>query len=279
MAKHTTTQCRKFKKALRTLGIPGPHLLGHLEYLWQSAHLEGNPVFADADDVEIAAEWSGEPRTLATALIDAGWLDLRDDGQIEVHDYWEHAPKYVQERERQRVKRKTNKRQQIPTNSNKSPTTSNKRQQTTKSCQLLDTTYTDTEPIPNQTADTEEGLRSPHKTRARGGKPERLHINPSAFCKQDGIEDYLERIQAVTHEEHWVGWWRDVVHKMAVAGILDAFLGILEYVEDCCNAETRQRKDLGELQHPGRYLVDKAQALCREHALNWPKFPKEVTSA
>ena len=142
VAKHSTTQTRKFKVAQHRLGIPGPHLLGYLEYLWQSAHVDGDPVFANAEEVEIAAEWTGDAGALCAVLVDTGWLDLHDDGTLEVHDYWEHAPKYVVERKRLRDKR--NSLNSVGKSSQQIPTNSNKFQQTPTKRRLLDTTNTNT---------------------------------------------------------------------------------------------------------------------------------------
>ena len=266
MAKHTTTQCRKFKRALRELSIPGPHLLGYLEYIWQSANLEGNPVFADMDEVEAAAEWSGEPRTLATALIDTGWLDRREDGKIEVHDYWEHAPKFVQERERLRVKRHANKFQQIPTNSNK-------RQQKPTTDQMLDTTDTDTDTSTNT---DKKNAESGSRTRAREAS-QPTHI--SAVFTQDPEPDLVERIVAVTGEPEWREWWVTVVSRLDSAGVVGELDGWVRYAENCADPVQRERKDLGELMAPGGFLIDKATALCKRAGVRWPAFPRQRAKA
>jgi len=165
VAKHSTTQTRKFKVAQHRLGIPGPHLLGHLEYLWQSAHVDGDPVFANADEVEIAAEWTGDAGALCAVLVDTGWLDLHDDGTLEVHDYWEHAPKYVVERKRLRDKR--NSLNSVGKSSQQIPTNSNKFQQTPTKRRLLDTTNT------NTNTNTNTSTKSLSKAKQSRGECER----------------------------------------------------------------------------------------------------------
>lgn len=94
MAKKETTQHVKFKKARLRLGISTPLLLGHLEMLWQQAAITANPVMARGD-VEAIAEWEGEPNKLIETLIDTNWIDVVDDANVQIHDYWEHAPNYV----------------------------------------------------------------------------------------------------------------------------------------------------------------------------------------
>ena len=170
MAKHSTTQTRKFKVAQHRLGIPGPHLLGYLEYLWQSAHVDGDPVFASAEEVEIAAEWTGDAGALCAVLVDTGWLDLHDDGTLEVHDYWEHAPKYVVERKRLRDKRNSlngvgKSSQQIPTNSNTFQQTPTKRR-------LLDTTNTNTNTNTNTSTKSLSKAKQSRGDTKRGRSPE-----------------------------------------------------------------------------------------------------------
>jgi hypothetical protein len=60
----------------------------------------------DADDVEAAAQWTGEPGELARALLVAGgagssgFIDELPDwpGHFECHDLYDHAPEYVRKR-------------------------------------------------------------------------------------------------------------------------------------------------------------------------------------
>ena len=63
-----------------------------------------------AEDVEAICEWTSitEEGVLFAALTDTGggsytnFLDLRPDGKVEIHDYWDHAPDCVKSRERKR---------------------------------------------------------------------------------------------------------------------------------------------------------------------------------
>lgn len=88
----------KLKKLVRVLGLPRPYAIGLLETMWMVAHAAADPVFGSASDVEAAAEWPGEDGVLAAALVDTRFLDDLQDGRLGIHDYWQHAPKYVRDR-------------------------------------------------------------------------------------------------------------------------------------------------------------------------------------
>jgi hypothetical protein len=74
--------------------MPKPHVLGHLEYLWQSGYQAACSIVGDEVDVELVSEWNGEQGILAKALIEPGFIDQTELG-LEIHDFWTHAPKYV----------------------------------------------------------------------------------------------------------------------------------------------------------------------------------------
>ena len=101
MAKPSLVRNRKFRRALNALGVPRPHLLGHLEMMWHSAYEAGHDELGDSLDVELAAEWEGERGAFAEALVDAGFL-IENDGKYRVHELLENAPGYVKERWRKR---------------------------------------------------------------------------------------------------------------------------------------------------------------------------------
>ena len=264
MAKHSTTQTRKFKVAQHRLGIPGPHLLGHLEYLWQSAHVDGDPVFANADEVEIAAEWTGDAGALCAVLVDTGWLDLHDDGTLEVHDYWEHAPKYVVERKRLRDKR--NSLNSVGKSSQQIPTNSNKFQQTPTKRRLLDTTNTNT--------NTNTSTKSLSKAKQSRGECERgkaveavgdvalrciADLNPvQEHEPDDSLGMYRELISQATHGDfRWRG-----SHLLKLERILSHPRGptlIRERVID-----PLENSEAEAIKAPGAFANHAIQALAKE---------------
>ena len=94
MAKINTTDLLKFKRLRLKLGISTPLLLGHLELIWRQAHIDATPIMS-CQDLEAAAEWEGDDGKLASTMIETGWLDEVDGGHVQIHDYWDHAPKWV----------------------------------------------------------------------------------------------------------------------------------------------------------------------------------------
>jgi hypothetical protein len=97
---------RKFRRLAQLVGMPEPHVFGHVEFIWSGAYESGDPFLGDADDVELAAAWTGKRGMLCTALLDCGGkgnpgLIEPVDGQpaqYQIHDLFDHAPNYVQKR-------------------------------------------------------------------------------------------------------------------------------------------------------------------------------------
>ena len=111
----------KFRRLVHLLAMPVAHVRGYLECLWDVAYENGNAVLGDETDVELAAQWVGEPGKLCSALLNCGgqgrtgFVELlsangnANGNQIAVHDLFDHAPEYVfsrskRESERQKTK-------------------------------------------------------------------------------------------------------------------------------------------------------------------------------
>lgn len=108
MARPSLDKNVKFKKLVRRLRMPKPHVRGYLETMWDVGCECGDPLLGAPDDVEAAAEWEGEPRVFFDALRDGGWIDETDQGW-EIHDFFVNAPEYVvgrRAREAERNRRK-----------------------------------------------------------------------------------------------------------------------------------------------------------------------------
>jgi len=89
---------RKFKRLVHLLQEPVPHVLGYMECLWDVAYQNGDPFIGDAIDVELAAQYPGEPGKLCKALLSCGLIDEVDGGKYQIHDLHENAPDYVKKR-------------------------------------------------------------------------------------------------------------------------------------------------------------------------------------
>jgi endogenous inhibitor of DNA gyrase (YacG/DUF329 family) len=96
---------------IRRLGVCKAQVRGHLEMLWDAAHESGNPVFECSEAVEAVVDWPGEAGSFVTLASQQGsnFLDLREDGRYEIHDYWHHAPKYVASRHAAEAERRKQK--------------------------------------------------------------------------------------------------------------------------------------------------------------------------
>jgi hypothetical protein len=111
MARPTFDRNPKTMLAQARLGISRALFRGIVELIWDAANESGNPIFSCPEAVEAVTEWGGEPGRLVAILTEKGsnFLDVRDDGQLEIHDYWDHAPRYVKNRLYQENHRKKTK--------------------------------------------------------------------------------------------------------------------------------------------------------------------------
>lgn len=105
----------KFRKLVRVLGEPEPHVRGYLECLWEVCYEHGDPVIGDAEAIEAAAKYPGEPGKLFNALMTcggtnrAGFIEPTDHpDEYQVHDLMDHAPDYVKKRQKRENERKSN---------------------------------------------------------------------------------------------------------------------------------------------------------------------------
>lgn len=98
---------RKFRRLVAILRIPEAHALGHLQMMWETSWDHLTPALGDSTDVELAAGWVGDPGALAAALVacggdDWGFLERDGEGRFLIHDYEEHAPRWVRDKLRKR---------------------------------------------------------------------------------------------------------------------------------------------------------------------------------
>lgn len=106
----------KFRRLVRMLGEPIPHVRGYLECLWEVAYETGNPVIGDDYQIEAAAQYPGLHRKLFEALRDCGGTGhvgfIEPTGHnpqiFQIHDLYDHAPEYVKKRLKRENERKSN---------------------------------------------------------------------------------------------------------------------------------------------------------------------------
>jgi hypothetical protein len=97
----------KFKRLVFILKEPVPHVWGYLECIWLVGYSHGNPHLGDEIDVELAAQFPGEPGKLCQALVKCGFINRIADGKYEIHDLLDNAPDYVRKRATRRLQKES----------------------------------------------------------------------------------------------------------------------------------------------------------------------------
>lgn len=107
----------KHRKLLRLSGIlrvDRVTMIGHLHLLWwwgmDNADIDGSLGDVTPYELAEAAEWRGDPQEFASALVEAGFVDLDDDGGYVLHDWYDYAGKLNERRERDRIRKQVQRR-------------------------------------------------------------------------------------------------------------------------------------------------------------------------
>ena len=96
--KHQTPESMKFRRLQRRLGSSKSVTVGTLELLWiatQRNAPRGDIGRHSDEEIAIECDWDGDPGFLVCALVETGWLDRHDEHRLVVHDWADHAPRYV----------------------------------------------------------------------------------------------------------------------------------------------------------------------------------------
>lgn len=81
--------CKALKFKYESPPVPA---LGHLSFLWRHVYTGRVEIIQSKEDIEIMADWDGEPGVFAHILIDVGFIDALDDGTFQVHGYCDNFP-------------------------------------------------------------------------------------------------------------------------------------------------------------------------------------------
>lgn len=99
----------KLRAIADALGVSVPTAIGTLELLWHYtatvAPTDGNLSNKSARAIAASCYWEGDPDAFIHALVTCELLDRDDDG-LRVHDWRDHRPKYLDDREQKAVRRK-----------------------------------------------------------------------------------------------------------------------------------------------------------------------------
>jgi len=94
----------KTKKLRRRIGDGGCWSLVCL-FLWTAANRwDGSLSDMSDEDIELAADWAGEPGAFVSALVDVGFID-GDSGTYAIHDWQDHNPWAASRGQRQEAAR------------------------------------------------------------------------------------------------------------------------------------------------------------------------------
>lgn len=107
----------KFRRLVQLLSEPVPHVHGYLECIWLVSYENGDPFIGDQTDIELAAQWAGEPGKLCRALLTcggghrAGFIEPAEGSAdaYQIHDLHHHAPEYVSRRKSKEEERRKKK--------------------------------------------------------------------------------------------------------------------------------------------------------------------------
>jgi hypothetical protein len=105
---HTATQSMKFLKLVRMLRVALPPngigteiiAMGMLEKLWHITMVSApRGDIGRLDDLAIAEAmtWPGDESQLIQIFVDCGWLDRCEQNRLVVHDWHEHAPRFIKQ--------------------------------------------------------------------------------------------------------------------------------------------------------------------------------------
>lgn len=95
---HSALQSVKFKKLKRRLRLSQWETIGLLESVWQFAITDaklGDIGRHSNEDIAASIEWDKDADELVEALVDCGWIDAHSEHRLVVHDWHEHAPKFL----------------------------------------------------------------------------------------------------------------------------------------------------------------------------------------
>ena len=295
-----TIELMKFRRARRELGIPGPLLVGHLEYVWRTAHIQINPRLLRAE-IEEHAEWEGAPGALLAVLIKHGWLDEVDENTVEIHSYFEHCPKHVKGNWTKKHKTKPWEDNEKPPlkapPQGKNPKGSSPR---AKPQGLLPKGSTHIKQSKAEQSKAEQSKVEQSKAEknagARSDPPtedpsERLRSAPLGISSLDSALDSLKSTMNTNAED----FFSELAQRCITNGVephasdwltkcfsaISNAEGTLTSIEDACAKVENSNipgnpKGVGPFKEPGKFLVSQILELARARGAKVPSFPNET---
>lgn len=269
MAKSSLIGDQKFQLLVHTLGMPKAHVLGHLELMWQTAYSSFSPILRTRAAIEITAGWEGTQGVFADAVLDPAhnFVDARDDGQFEIHDFWEHAPDFVKKRYMRQLERKQQlvKRRSVKTYSGgQNPTMAD------NGGQCLPAEANPTEPNPSQAikADPPDPPAPKPADRHSAQLPEKT--KPQNGSLDDAVESAVSRLMQFEKDRNRGDvtrlMWRTRVRAMA--RLPDGLFAVSKICDEC---ETRRNPRAAETKGYSREPIRDEPAWLNQQTSQWLK--------
>lgn len=114
--RYGTTSHPKFRTLQRKLGISQYAVVGLLESLWMLAAQftdDGDITRFTAQEICDYAGYEGDAESLIRHMVESRWLDRLGD-RLHVHDFLDHAPSFIYERNKKRQQRQASRVQTCP---------------------------------------------------------------------------------------------------------------------------------------------------------------------
>lgn len=190
----------KLARLQKRLKLKRFETVGILELIWMLAaqHADdGDLSKFSAIDIAEHLEWEREPDELILALVDCRWLDRVED-KLSIHDWDEHKPGYLHDRQRKREKRRTNELQP-PLEGEQSTST------TSATFQDIPGTSNDVGEHPGKSLPTQPNPTKPNPTKPKKG----VHARPTLEQVQEQAEkEKMEIEDANAFFDHYQanGW-------------------------------------------------------------------------
>lgn len=283
MAYTDTVTHLKFLRLQERLGLPVPHVLGHLEMVWQYTHAHSQTrlgVMFLPGEVERVALWGGvgEPGALEKAMLETGWLDPHGE-HVAVHNWFRHAPDFAKKRLRRREGDRT--------------TADNVRTVSAETPPELERNGTGTEGERNQNGTpkgTDPKRTGPEPPAVSGSVSASAALNAGRNSGAEPVGDILARLQhagasrdadmlasimRLTGEpEEYRGWWAKVLDRMGETDGKGVLWEAVQEAEKRADPAQRRAKDLGELDNPGAFIASKCKAWLGPRGKSLPPKPK-----
>lgn len=125
MARPSDLTDKQFIRLCHKLQINPREGIGLLEYGWLLANISGEPHYTDADDLAALLHWTKDPKKLAAAMLETGYLTKTKNGGLAIADFEEkRLQDWAKKRRERAAERQTSAAERQTTGPRRRPTRS-----------------------------------------------------------------------------------------------------------------------------------------------------------